>query len=863
MTSEVSFGRWVRHRRKALDLTQKDLAQRVGCSVSAIRKLEADERRPSQQMAERLAEFLIIPLDDRAAFVQAARGERCVDRLSFPPPTVDSMLGPISSQRVYNLPVPLTPLLGRQHELVQINRLLQDPQCRLLTLTGLGGIGKTRLAIEVAYAQHSSFSDGVYFVPLAHVTAIEYVAPTIADILGFTFHGPSDVHKQLFDYLHEKSLLLVLDNFEHLLVAGQLLSDLLQNAPGARVLVTSRGRLNVHGEWVFEVQGLPVPPLDQHDELETYSAVALFLQSARRVAPGFSLAECNQADVARICQLLDGMPLGIELAATWIRVLSCSEIAHEIEHNVDFLAVSARGIPERHRSLRAAFDHSWNLLSAEEQRVMRQLAVFRGGFRREAAGQVAGASLPLLSALVDKSLLRRTGVGRYGMHQLVEQYVLAHLEADPGECAATHDRYSTYYATMLQRHEEALKAGIRTDTVAELTLEIDNLRSAWEWAVAHQKIVDIRQAVRSLFWLYESRGWLREGESVFRQAADTLREAIKPNGEGAAEYAIALGQALTYQAVFHYRCGQYGWAKELLEQSLELLRQGNDQLALSEALLHLAYVHYGAGAYVQAHQAIDESLSISVAIRHEWGVAVCLTLLGSITHARGEYQEASDWFRQGLMVWRKVGAARGTAYCLVLFGSTSCALGQYDQAQGLLRESLSISRALDDRWGIASTLNALGMLFHMRGDYVEAQSLFRESLTLFKELGDRLGIAQTLNWLGEVHRALGTQPEAWTSFLEAINIATRMDTLPVVLEALVGLASLSAQEGSPEWALELLESVLAHPAANKEVRDRAQQLHTRLAVQLPPAQLEAIHARAQTKPFDTFLEEVLCEGADR
>jgi predicted ATPase/transcriptional regulator with XRE-family HTH domain len=485
MSDEVSFGRWVRHRRKALDLTQKDLACRVGCSISAIRKFEADQRRPSQQMAERLAEFLIIPWDDQAAFIQAARGERCVDRLPLLPPTIDSMLSPISSQGVCNLPAPLTPLLGRQHELVQINRLLQDPQCRMLTLTGLGGIGKTRLAIEVAHAQRSTFPDGVHFVPLAAVTAVEYVAPTIADALGFTFHGLSDVQKLLLDYLREKSLFLVLDNLEHLPGAGQLLSDLLQNAPGLRLLATSRGRLNLHGEWVFEVQGLPVPPVDPHDELETYSSVALFLQSARRVVPGFLLAECNRADVVRICQLLDGMPLGIELAATWIRILSCGEIAHEIEHNLDFPTASAAGVPERHQSLRAAFDHSWNLLSAEEQRVMRQLSVFRGGFRRGAADQVAGASLSLLSALVDKSLLRRTGAGRYGMHQLIEQYVMAHLEANPEECGATHDRHCTYYVAMLQQHEEVLRAGIRTETMTELILEIDNLRSAWEWAVAH------------------------------------------------------------------------------------------------------------------------------------------------------------------------------------------------------------------------------------------------------------------------------------------------------------------------------------------------------------------------------------------
>jgi predicted ATPase/DNA-binding XRE family transcriptional regulator len=862
MSSEVSFGRWIRHRRKALDLTQRDLAQRVGCSVSAIRKIEGDERRPSQQMAERLAQSLVIPLDDQPAFVRAARGQRCVDRLSAVPPTVGAESSSASPQRGYELPMPLTPLLGRQHELVQINRLLHDPECRLLTLTGLGGIGKTRLALEVAYAQRSTFPGGTYFVSLSAVAAVEYMTLAIADTLGFTFYGPDDIRRQLFDYLREKSLLLVLDNLEHLPDAGQLVLDLLQNAPGAKLLATSRGRLNVHGEWVFEVQGLPVPPAEWNNELETYSSVALFLQSASRVAPGFALAECQQASIARICQLLDGLPLGIELAASWVRALSCGEIAREIEHDLDFLTAPAQSVPQRHQSLRATFDHSWNLLSVEEQRVMRQLSMFRAGFQRVAAEHVAEASLAILSALVDRSLLRRTGTGRYGMHPLIEQYALAHLKADPGEYGAAYGRYCTYYATILQQREEALKAGICAETMTELALDMDNLRSAWEWAVAHQSIADIRRAVRSLFWLYESRGWLREGELVFRRTVDTLQEAPLPNGEEPGAYAIALGQALTYQGVFHYRCREYGRARELLEQSLELLRRGDDLLALSEALVHLAYVHYGTGAYTQAHQAIDQSLSISVSIRDEWGVAACLTLLGSIAHARGNYQEAGDWFRHGLMVWRKVGAARGIAYCLVLFGSTSCELKEYDQAQGLLRESLSISRALGDRWGMGSTLNTLGMLAQVRGDHLEAESLFREGLTLFKEMGDRLGIAQTLNNLGEVHTVLGADPEAWTSFLEAINIAVNMDTLPVALEALVGLASLSAKEGSPEWALELLLSVLAHPAAKKEVRDRAQQLYTTLLRQLPPEQLEAVHLQAETKPFAAFLEDVLSKRSD-
>jgi predicted ATPase len=251
------------------------------------------------------------------------------------------------------------------------------------------------------------------------------MTPAIADALALAGYEAAGLKMQLFDHLHAKRLLLVLDGLEHLLAGSGLLAELLLCAPEVKLLTTSRERLNLYGEWVFDVQGLPLPPADQREGLEAYSAVALFLQSARRLAPDFALETCNQADVVRICQLVDGVPLGIELAAAWVRTLSCSEIAQEIERNLDFLTTSARDVAERHRSLRAAFDHSWNLLSAEEQEVMRQLSVFRGGFQREAAEQVAGAPLPLLSALVDKSLLRRDPAGGYTQHELIRQFAAA------------------------------------------------------------------------------------------------------------------------------------------------------------------------------------------------------------------------------------------------------------------------------------------------------------------------------------------------------------------------------------------------------------------------------------------------------
>ncbi|MGH8631367.1 MAG: ATP-binding protein, partial [Burkholderiales bacterium] len=437
------------------------------CSVATIRKIEADERRPSRQIAELLAEVLEIAPDERDIFMKVARGERRVDRLAPPIQTTRlrdlataGLLDYTTARPRDNLPTPPTPLIGRERELAEMARLLGDPQCRLLTLAGPGGIGKTRLAIEAADHQREAFADGAHFVSLAPIRSAEFIVPAIADAIGFAFYGAEDPKAQLLNYLSGKAPLLVLDNLEHLLEGVALLAEILERGPAVKLLATSRERLNLHGEWVLDIQGLPFPDEAGSAEVEGYSAVALFVQTARRAHVDFVLAAEERPAVARICRLVEGMPLGIELAAAWVRTLSCREIAQEIERNLadprqgmDFLAASMRDVPERHRSIRAAFDHSWNLLSAEEQQVMRQLSVFRGGFRREAAEQVAGATLPLLSALVDKSLLRRTEAGRFDLHELVRQYAAAQLQADPQDEFVTCERFSHYYAVWLQRQE--------------------------------------------------------------------------------------------------------------------------------------------------------------------------------------------------------------------------------------------------------------------------------------------------------------------------------------------------------------------------------------------------------------------------
>ena len=329
---------------------------------------------------------------------------------------------PVTLSPLHNLPTQLTPFLGLEEELAAIKTLLNNPDCRLLTLVGVGGMGKTRLAIQVAIQQQGAFRHGSAFAALAPVVGREQIVTAIADALGIVLYQASDRAAQLFHYLQGKSLLLVLDNFEHLLTDSasvSLIGELLAHALALKVLVTAREPLQVQAEWVYEVQGLPLPSQADEVALAASSAAQLFIQRAGQARVGFRLTADDYPAVLRICQLVEGLPLGIELAAAWVRTLSCTEIAQELQRNLDFLANTARDAPARHRSLRAVFDHSWQLLTGEEQEVLRKLALFRGGFGREAAAAVADASLSVLAALVAKSLLRRTSAGRYDLHELV------------------------------------------------------------------------------------------------------------------------------------------------------------------------------------------------------------------------------------------------------------------------------------------------------------------------------------------------------------------------------------------------------------------------------------------------------------
>ena len=463
MGSKLTFGKWLRKRRRALDFTQKELAQQVGCAVSTIRKFEADERRPSKALATRLADCLNIAPMEVDRFITFARSKPYLDAATSPP--MDS--APTTFRPVLRPLSPLTSFVGREQELARITRLLLDePDCRLLTLSGPGGVGKTRLALKISEQLPDRFADGVYFVSLVGVSGPEFLAPAIIDALHFSFSGGTDPKVQMLNHLRKKEMLLVLDNFEHLInpfsippemiKATNLLLEILMATAGVKLLITSRERLNLQAEWLISLQGLSYPAGEPAPNEVRYEAMELFRQRARHTQSNFDLTT-EWSNVARICQLVAGLPLAIELAAAWVYQISCDEIAGELAKNLDLLTTSWPDLPVRHRSLKSVFEHSWQLLSAEEKAVMRSLSVFQGGFDRQAARAVARANLAHLSALVDKCMLHRTQTGRYELHELLRQFTTEKLHKSSVKIEQIRQRHCDYYIAFLHRLGNDLK----------------------------------------------------------------------------------------------------------------------------------------------------------------------------------------------------------------------------------------------------------------------------------------------------------------------------------------------------------------------------------------------------------------------
>lgn len=760
--SQGDFQKSVQYTRRLLEMEPcQEEAHRQMMSLLALSGQRELALRQYQTCRHVLADtFGITPQDETTALYQRIRAG--ADFETTP------------GKYVHNLPIPPTPLIGRQADVEAIETCLADPNCRLITILGPGGSGKTHLALEVAARlierETPLFDDGVYFVPLNPLRTIDALPSTIAHHLGYRFHKGSPPFEQLLGYLASQKLLLILDNFEHLLSSlfsegaeGETdpLTQILQAAPGVKLLVTSLVRLNLQSEHLHPLSGIEFPAAEEEIalHLESFPAVDLFIQSVRRVSPDFEPDDADLIAIFEICRQVRGLPLGILLAASWASTLSPVDMAArlaadtgEAETGLDFLEAAWGDFPARHRSLRRVFAHSWNLLAPQERDVLANLSIFRTSFSLYAAQQVGGASLRDLRSLVERLLVQRAASGRYEIHELLRQFARSELEA----VSEMRDRHAAYYAAKLEGWAADIKGERQMAAIETLDLEIDNARAAWNWALAQGNLAIIDRAMNGLCLYYDWRYRLPEGSSACQALIERLKNPDPPLQISNVNRILA--KALAWQSVFDY----VGESENLLRRSLAYLddpvtQRQETRSERAFALYRLALIISQTGDYAVARQMYAQSIALYEALGDRWGVANALRGQGVLFWDSSAYAQAQEFLEKSLEIHQEIGDRRGIAASLSWLGNIALFQGEIE-GERLIRESSAIYAALGDHISLVEFSGQACMALMIMGKYEEARDLMKEKRAVdyrmdFRQDAIRSLLASALIHLGEYEEA--------------------------------------------------------------------------------------------------------------
>lgn len=758
-----------------------------------------------------------------------------------------------------HLPTPTTPFFGRKRELAEAVNLLHRDEVQLLTLTGPGGVGKTRLALEIARSLAGAYRDGVFFIDLAPLNALHLLAPTIMEVLGLresADHSPAEMIRR---YLEQRQVLLVLDNCEHLLTAEdngytapELVAAVMAAAPEVKLLITSREALNLQGEWLYPLHGLSVPRGQSDAALANSEAVQLFVASARRVRPGFSLAE-EAAGVARICKLVEGVPLALELAASWTRTLGCDAIADEIAQNLAFLGSSRHNVPQRHRSMRAVFDYSWALLEEPECAIFKRLAVFRGSFTREAAAEVAGASLFTLSVLVDKSLLRWEN-GRYYIHQLLRQYAVERLEQTPEEMKRARDAHCTHYTNLLKELMPLIRGPGQREALERIETELENVRAAWRWAVEQRNIAVLHEIIFIVSNYFQFRSRYVEGSVLLQKADRCLREVR--DGTLWASTRVTLLAELSWM---YLRLGCLIEARNAALEAEALFTQHNLRPTpgiATDPLLVQGVLALTQGDYAAAEGLGEEALARNEQYGHRSNTAVAHYLLARAALLQGDADTAQAHAEQSYALTQALGDCWFLAYCHNELGNVASLRGDYNAAKAHYEESYTIRQAFDDAEGMALALTYLGQVALEQEDYAQAHEHYTQAVEIYERIYDKGGLAGALCGLGNTAVATGDYTNAWDNFQKALQIAADMQYTPVLLSLLVSIGKLLILTQRTTRGIELLALAHHHPGSEHDVKARAEQLLKDYRITLTPASYEAAVTRGRQQDLAHMVRTV-------
>ena len=758
----------------------------------------------------------------------------------------------------HHLPAQATAFIGRAHDLNEIMAWLISPQCRLVTLTGLGGIGKTRFALEIAEKLIGIFRDGVFFVSLLPAAKASQIIPLIAEALGMKFTDQLSNQKQLLDQLHEKELLIVLDNFEHLLTDEQstaVLDTLLNGAKTVKLLVTSREVLNLMQERVYLLCGLHYPdkatlPLQDTPQ---YDAVDLFVRCASQKMPQFALNEKNYQSIMRICHVLEGLPLGVELAAATLCEQGCNEVAEKYEQNLGALTTRMSNFHPRHRSLHAAFEISWDLLPDQLKRVMAGLSFFLDGFSASAAAQVAGALPQDLADLTAKSLLRVDKTGRYSMHEVIRQLVRAESIADE-VTRQVEEKHATYHADFLAASKNSLLTEGQSETLQAIQLESGNLALAWQWMVDHGRLDLLEKSMDSLYHYCIIRSQFEEGITWFKHAAEKVEQQYGEN--------LTLGELLWRLGAMAYTSRDQSLIFPCLQRSEQILNRLGANEELAYCRIQLGWAYQREKDFTRAATYSDLALRYFLEQQDEKGLTEAYILTGSIENRQGNYQESRPYFEKAYRASKNTHNAQNLVIAINRLADILCYEGEYEKARELFEEALQLSRQLNDLYHQAILLNNLGTIDHLECNYARAAAYYQESLAITRKLGDLDGVALALNnlgelatwqqdfeqalayskealdiarqvdenWtiivclnsLGEIYTGMEMLPEGKAHLLEALKIAIEINGLDLVGRVMINLGRVHQLLGDRERAITLMKAGALHSATEQDSRDKAQ-----------------------------------------
>jgi non-specific serine/threonine protein kinase len=735
-----SFGTWLKRKRKALDLTRAGLAERVGCSVGTIQKLEEEERRPSAGMAERLAEIFNIPPNEQPAFLHFARGEL---RSQSAETQEDAPWNTSAKLPRSNLPIMVTSLIGREKEIANIHNYLLRADVRLVTLIGPPGMGKTRLSIESAHTALPDFPNGVFFAALAPLSSAALIAVTVAQAMGYAGARHVSTMEQLKEGIGNKQLLIVLDNCEHLIEdVASLASSLLSVCPRLKILATSRESMRIPGEWLYPVPALDVPALESSgedsavdvDAALNFPALTLFVERARTVHPNFALNAENIRAISAICRYLDGLPLAIELIAARTRLVTPQALLARLHDQFMLSTDGMRAVPARQKSLKDAIDWSYELLSKEEQKLFVYLSVFSGGFTLEAAETIfsrafTGTSVSaLLASLLDKSLLQRSldsgGEARYAMLATIQEFAQQRLRGTNQE-TQIRNWHLAYFLDFASQADHALRGPNQLEWLNRLNSMRDNLRVAFDWAIETGQTETALQLARRLWWFWSKRSEFSEGRQWLGRVLAMADAPLFPD-----LYAHVLTQ------LAHHTELQIGGkaARPFIEQALTIARAHGNPQTLANALMVFGLVLTFEENFGAAQSALEESISLFRDIQDQWGHAVA-TMSRAYSAYRNEDQATALLLgEQALTIFRELGDQYFESVCLYEVGSLRARQGDWEEGLAELRESLRLAREFGSRFEIAGGLLRLAETEQHLGKPARAVQLYCAARNVYESI---------------------------------------------------------------------------------------------------------------------------------